>query len=376
MPQFKSSTPTKDGRCWFFKVQYRDSLNNLKLYTSKKYATKTEAKDEERKYLNRINDKNKAPIDMTIGDLWKKFLEYKEDKVRISTKRGYHHTTKYIEPLFNIKCVDFSPAHYQEWKSHMNNIKTLNNVSKNDKLKVLTALLNYGSAHYDFNFNKVKTLMSKFNDPNQVRKEHDIYTPDEFNTFLSGEDELSFRCLWETLYYNGLRISEARGLTWKDIDFDKKTISVNKQVQSIDNYSANYYICDLKTPSSYRTLPICDALYQDLKQYHDKISQYRNYTDDFYCFGEFSGIIPLSYVKARRRKKKIAKITGVKEIRLHDFRHSCASLLINTGAPVTLVSRYMGHASITETLNTYSHMFHHDLDNISNLIDKITKDAK
>lgn len=55
--------------------------------------------------------------------------------------------------------------------------------------------------------------MSKFNDPNQVRKEHDIYTPNEFKSFLSGEDELSFRCLWETLYYNGLRISEAHGLT-------------------------------------------------------------------------------------------------------------------------------------------------------------------
>lgn len=258
----------------------------------------------------------------------------------------------------------------------MNTIKTLNNVSKNDKLKVLTALLNFGSARYDFNFNKVKNLTSKFQDLNQIRKDHDIYTPEKFNTFLSGEDELSFRCLWETHYYNGLRISEACGLTWNDIDFDKKTISINKQVQSIDNYSANYYICDLKTPSSYRILPICDALYQDLKQYRDQISQYRNYTDDFYCFGEFSGIIPLSYTKVRRRKKKIAKKTGVKEIRLHDFRYSCASLLINTVAHVTLISRYMGHASVTETINTYSYMFHHVLDNISNLLDKITKDAE
>lgn len=89
----------------------------------------------------------------------------------------------------------------------MNTIKTLNNVSKNDKLKVLTALLNFGSARYDFNFNKVKNLMSKFQDPNQTCKDHDIYTPERFYTFLSGEDELSFRCLWETLYYKGLRIS-------------------------------------------------------------------------------------------------------------------------------------------------------------------------
>lgn len=375
MPQYKSTAPTKDGRCWYFKVQYKDSLNNTKVFISKKYATKTEAKDEERKYINKVNEKKRAPIDMTIGDLWQKFLEYKDDKVRISTKRGYHHTEKYIKPLFNIKCVDFSPAHYEEWVKHMNSIKSLNNVSKNDKQKVLTAMLNYGASHYDYNFNRVKGLMSKFQDPNQIRKDHDIYTPEEFNTFLSGEDELSFKCLWETLYYNGLRISEARGLTWNDVDFDKRTISINKQVQSIDNYSANFYVCDLKTPSSYRTLPICDALYQDLKEYHDQISQFRNFTDDFYCFGEFSGILPLSYAKVRRRKRKLAKDTGVKEIRLHDFRHSCASLLINKGAPVTIVSKYMGHASITETLNTYSHMFKSDFDNISCLIDEITKDA-
>lgn len=375
MPIYKSKNPTKDGRCWFFKVQYKDSLSNTKLFTSKKYATKTEAKDEERKYLNQVNDNNRAPEKMTIGDLWQKFLEFQDDKVRVSTKRGYQGTVKYIEPLFNIKCVDLSPAHYEEWKKMIYNAKSLNNVSKNDKLKVLRALLNFGMKHYDFNFNKVKNLMTKFQDPNQIRQEHDVYTPEEFNQFLSGEDSLQFRCLWETLYYCGLRIGEARGLTWNDIDFVNKTMSINKQVQSLDNYSANYYVCDLKTTSSYRKLPICDTLLDDLKKFHDQISQYRNFTDDFYCFGEFSGIIPLTYQKVRRRKKRIAKDTGVKEIRLHDFRHSCASLLINSGANVTLVSHYMGHASVTETLNTYSHMFGSDLENISVLIDKVIKDS-
>ena len=153
-------------------------------------------------------------------------------------------------------------------------------------------------------------------------------------------------------------------------------MSINKQVQSIDNYSSSYFVCDLKTTSSYRKLPICDTLFNELKRYYDSISQFRNFTDDFYCFGEFSGIIPLSYPKVRRRKKAIAKASNVREIRLHDFRHSCASLLINSGANVTLVSHYMGHASITETLNTYSHMFKSDLENISGLLDKITKDAE
>ena len=57
----------------------------------------------------------------------------------------------------------------------------------------------------------------------------------------------------------------------------------------------------------------------------------------------------------RVRKNDDCKKAGVKQIRIHDFRHSCASLLISKGANITLVSKYLGHAKIDETLNTYSH---------------------
>lgn len=59
----------------------------------------------------------------------------------------------------------------------------------------------------------------------------------------------------------------------------------------------------------------------------------------------------------RRRKNDNAKKPGVKQIRIHDFRHSCASLLINNGANITLVAKYLGHTKVDETLNAYSHMF-------------------
>ena len=52
MPVYKSSTPTKDGKCWFYKIQYTDSLCNIVKYTSKKFMTRAIAKDEERKHLN------------------------------------------------------------------------------------------------------------------------------------------------------------------------------------------------------------------------------------------------------------------------------------------------------------------------------------
>ena len=67
----------------------------------------------------------------------------------------------------------------------------------------------------------------------------------------------------------------------------------------------------------------------------------------------------------------MADNAGLKRIRIHDFRHSCASLLINNGANVTLVAKYLGHTKIEETLNTYSHMFSTALDSVVSVIDSL-----
>lgn len=69
---------------------------------------------------------------------------------------------------------------------------------------------------------------------------------------------------------------------------------------------------------------MCDALYEDLKRYYDNVSKYKNFNDDFFIFGNDKGFTPLTYKQAQRRKGEIAKKACIKEIRLHDFRHSCA----------------------------------------------------
>ena len=71
------------------------------------------------------------------------------------------------------------------------------------------------------------------------------------------------------------------------------------------------------------------------------------------------------------RKNANCEKAGVKQIRLHDFRHSCASLLINKGANIQVVAKYLGHTKIEETLKTYSHLFISTLDEIINVIDTL-----
>lgn len=83
----------------------------------------------------------------------------------------------------------------------------------------------------------------------------------------------------------------------------------------------------------------------------------------------FGNIDSLSATTLLDRKTKNAFMARVKNIRIHDFRHSCASLLIDSGANITLVAKYLGHIKIDETLNTYSHMYQNRLDAIVNIIE-------
>lgn len=107
--------------------------------------------------------------------------------------------------------------------------------------------------------------------------------------------------------------------------------------------------------------------------FYDEVSKYKNFNDDFFIFGNDKGLTPLAYKQAQRRKGEIANKAGVKEIRLHDFRHSCASLLVNNKAPITVVSSFLGHSNTTETLKTYSHLFKGALNETMDVINNLKK---
>lgn len=369
----KAKTPTKDGKIWFFRVCYKDEFNRNKRYNSKKFSTRAEAKEAELEYLNKLKENVNVPTKMTFKDLWNSFLEYQDDKVRMSTKVGYKYKEKYLEALYDIKCIDFNINYYEKWKKYVNNQPNMKDVSKNDILKVLKAVLRYGIKRYNFNFNQLLMQMEKFKNPEEQKTERKFYEYDEFLIFYSAEDDLRYKCLWLTLYFCGLRIGEARGLTWNDIDWEKKELSITKQVLSIDNYSSNYYVAKPKTDSSIRTIPMADQLIETLKEYYDELSKFKNFTDEFFVFGNDHGFRPLAYKQAQRRKKELASKANIKEIRLHDFRHSCASLLVNSGAPITVVSDFMGHSNTTETLKTYSHMFKKSLNDTMEVLNNLKK---
>ena len=100
----------------------------------------------------------------------------------------------------------------------------------------------------------------------------------------------------------------------------------------------------------------------------EEVSKEYGFNDDFFVVSDAK---PIADSNIYLRRTKLATLAGLKVIRIHDFRHSCASLLINNGANVTLVAKYLGHTKIEETLNTYSHMFSTALDSVVSVIDSL-----
>lgn len=108
-------------------------------------------------------------------------------------------------------------------------------------------------------------------------------------------------------------------------------------------------------------------LLNDLKEYYKK---YVGFNDSWYIFG---GLIPLSRTTIGRKRDEYCKKAQVKRIRIHDFRHSHATLLVSNGLPITAISERLGHSETSMTLNIYSHAVPEDEKKITDLIENLDK---
>lgn len=367
---------TKDGRSWVFRVPYTNDNGYRKQKKSKRFMTSKIAKDEERKFLNRVEAKEQIDkSEWTFKDLYTSYYDYKTniEKVKDTTFDTYYNRVPHLQSLDNVKLTEFSIDHFNRWKRQIDAKPELKCTStKNDIFKFLKAILNYGSKQLNFDFSNVYKKMTNFTDPNEIPKEMDFYTYDEFKHFISFEDNLKYICIFETLYYLGLRKGELRGLTWDKVDFMKKQIKINIQVPTKYG-SKEYKFTSVKTKSSVRTLPIPDVLLNHLKALFEEVKQYENFNMKWFVFSskEYGYDFPIASKEIDEGNNYISKIAEIKRIRVHDFRHSCASLLINNGANVTMVAKYLGHTKVEETLNTYSHMFDSALDHVLDVINTL-----
>ena len=157
-----------------------------------------------------------------------------------------------------------------------------------------------------------------------------------------------------------MRIGECLALTLNDFDFKSKTVSINK------NYARHQkqdLILEPKTPKSKRIVTIPEFLCNIVIEYASKI-----YDND-----PENRLFPISRNPMNGHLVRISKKSGVKRIRVHDLRHSHASLLIEMGFSPLLISERLGHENVETTLQTYSHLYPNKHSEVSESLQKLNE---
>lgn len=197
--------------------------------------------------------------------------------------------------------------------------------------------------------------MDKLVMPRADKYEATFYNKDELNNLFEVFKGDRLELVVHIAAYYGLRRSEVLGLRWDAVDFKNKTITIQRKV--VSDYDENgqrklYVETRLKTNSTRRTLPLIPHIERmllekkELEAHFKKIcgSSYDKEFEGFICRDNYGKLISPEYVTSRFHY--VITKAGLRHLRFHDLRHSCASLLLANDVPMKAIQEWLGHLSL------------------------------
>lgn len=348
-------------KTWMVKLSYQNELGERKQTTKRGFKLKREAKEWQDEFLKQA----KGSSNMLFSSMIKIYMDDCKLRLRETTVAGkeYLLETK-IEPYFGhvrLQAIDAKMIRrWQNWLLKQKNkngeplsqtyIKTINNQ--------LSAVLNYAVRFYGLKSNPMKKAGSI---GSKKAESMDFWTLDEFNLFISSvSNKPQNKIMFSLLFYTGMRIGELLALTQNDFDYVNKTVSITKSYSRLNKQDI---ISEPKTEKSKRIVNIPDFLFDELDQYIDQLYGYKPHTRLF--------IFTKYYF--RHEITRGSKLANVKRIRVHDLRHSHASLLVELGVSPIMIQQRLGHEDIETTLNTYSHLYPNKEEEVMNKLEEVIK---
>lgn len=288
---------------------------------------------------------------LTFNEAYEKYMMYVELKQKPQSRRVIKSRFQsYILPYIgNKNILEYTAFEYLEWQNTINGLGFKYKYKKALHYQVV-ALFNFCIKFYDLNIKNVASQVGNFKNSYEPPTKMNYFTYDEFNNFISKVDDTIYHALFNFLFFTGCRIGEALALTFEDLN--KNEVYINKTI-SKEYVNGARIITTPKTKTSIRTVLIDDYLGSELKQLQKHYStKFKNFNNNFYIFG---GEKPLAQTTVERHKNKYCDLANVKRIRIHDFRHSYATLLVNINTPIEMVSAQLGHSDVSITYNIYVH---------------------
>lgn len=312
-------------------------------------------------------------------DYMKKWLKMIKASVEETTYNGYKGVVNgRLSDYFNDKKItlqDIKPKHIQEFYQYLLDEGLSGNTVKHYHANIRKAL------QYAM---KTDIILSNPADRVDLPKIEEykpkFYTSDEVKTLLNEvlDTKLEIPVMIDCFY--GFRRSEVIGLKWSAIDFDKDTITIN---HTITQSNGKLIIRDkTKTKSSKRTLPLEPIVKSFLLELKEKQENNKELCGDSYnqeyleyiCVDNCGNLIGPDYVT--ETFLKLLKKKKLKQIRFHDLRHTCASILLKNGANMKEIQAWLGHSNYNTTANLYAHLDTSSVNDVGKVITSIFSTKK
>ena len=313
-----------------------------------------------------------------------KFLNFLEqsitnnkNSIEYTTYKSYRDQQKIIERFFSVKNLDLENVTVADILDFYN---YLSNVRKNTNNTVIHyhALLRKTFTEAYIRKLIKENIMLEIPRPKKEKYISEVFNLKEINIFLNHIK--GHRCELEmnlALFY-GFRRSELLGLRFSVIDFDNNTILVNTKITSSEKEKL-VPKQKMKNDSSYRIMPLLDSIKKLIIQRMERIKKDKHFFKSIYtkkwkgfvCVGENGELIKPDRVT--RTFRKLINECGLKKIRLHDLRHSCATLLYEQDIQLKDIQMWLGHSDIQTTANIYSHFDYTRKEKTGKIIEKSLK---
>jgi integrase len=209
--------------------------------------------------------------------------------------------------------------------------------------------------------------------PPLEQEEMKILDENQVMRFLIAAQESRYEVLYHLAIKTGMRKAELLGLKWDDLDWQKGTLKVQRQLQRIPRQG--FLFVQPKTKSGRRTIQLGGQTLLQLRSHLERQRIEQNLTgerwqDQGLMFTSTSGT-PIDQRNLHRDFKAILKKAHLGEIRFHDLRHTAASLMLNNGVPVLVVSKILGHAKPSTTTDIYGHLIPMMQEEAARIMDEI-----
>lgn len=346
---------------YYIRTYVEDEFGNRKQITrhNKNWLGRDGQKEAEWEEIHLQNKKYNKYEKSVLNDLAEEYFKYIEKKLKPSTiRKNKDNYYLHIQPfLGHKKILDLTNKDILDFHKYLNDkeniIKSNNSKRTTGKYKLsisfkqsihvtLVSLLNFGCKYFGLNKNVASIVGNFKKSKGSLKNEVNFLTKDEFYEFIKFEFNDTYKDFFTLLFFTGMRRGELLALTIHDIDFSNNEININKSINPKNGIESTVP----KTDHSNRKIKMLNIVSKILKKYKDINTEI--------IFG-LSKIKPTTLQRKCDMNCKKAKIN--KNIRIHDFRHSFASMCIFNEIPIEIISEYLGHENISTTLNTYAHLY-------------------